>query len=94
MLDCASMHYLNVLFLFRCFFLLVESETATEINANTDRIYYIKEQGKRKPFDAFLILCFTNALSLHHICMRFNCRLPKLRVNLFWHALLLSTIYP
>jgi hypothetical protein len=23
-------------------------------------------------------------LSLHHICMRFNSRLPKLRVNLFW----------
>jgi hypothetical protein len=55
---------------FPVFFFSVESETATEINANTDQINYIKEQGKRKPFDAFLILCFTNALSLHHICMR------------------------
>jgi hypothetical protein len=56
MLDCASMHYLNVLFPFRCFFLLIESETATEINANTDQINYIEEQGKHKPFDAILIL--------------------------------------
>jgi hypothetical protein len=64
------MHYLIVLFPFRCFFFSVESETATEINANTDQINYIKEQGNRKPFDAFLILCFTNALNLHHICMR------------------------
>jgi hypothetical protein len=83
MLDFALMHYLNVLFLFRCFFFSVESETAPEINANTDQINYIEAQGKRKPFDAFLILCFTNALSLHHICMRFNYHLPILRVNLF-----------
>jgi hypothetical protein len=69
MLDCASMHYLNVLFPFRCFLLSVESENATEINANTDQYNYIEEQGKHKPFDAFLILCFTNALRLHHICM-------------------------
>jgi hypothetical protein len=69
MLDCASMHYLNVLFPFWCFFLSVESETATEINANTDQINYIEEQGKHKPFDAFLILWFTNVSSLHHICM-------------------------
>jgi hypothetical protein len=69
MLECASMHYLNVLFLFWCFFLSVESETSSEINANTDQINYIKAQGKRKPSDAFLILFFTNALSLHHICM-------------------------
>jgi hypothetical protein len=64
------MHHLNVLFLFRCFFFSVESETATEINANTDQYNYIEEQGKRNPFDAFLILCFTNDLSLHHIYMR------------------------
>jgi hypothetical protein len=48
---------LNVLFPFRCFFLSVESETTSEINANTDQINYIEEQGKRKPFDAFPILC-------------------------------------
>jgi hypothetical protein len=56
MLDCASMHYLNVLFPFWCFFLLVKSETASEINTETIQINYIKAQGKRKPFDAFLIL--------------------------------------
>jgi hypothetical protein len=55
---------------FPVFFFSVESETATESNANTDQYNYIKEQGKRNPFDEFLILCFTNALSLHHICMR------------------------
>jgi hypothetical protein len=47
---------LNVLFPFQCFFLSVESETATEINAKTVQIDYIEAQGKRKPFDAFLIL--------------------------------------
>jgi hypothetical protein len=78
MLDCALVHYLNVLFPFRCFFLLVESETASEINTEPIQINYIEAQGKRKPFDAFLILCFTNALSLHHICMHFNCHLPNL----------------
>jgi hypothetical protein len=56
MLDCASVHYLNILFPFRCFFFSVESETATELNAETIQINYIEKQGKRKPFDAFLIL--------------------------------------
>jgi hypothetical protein len=64
------MHYLIVLFPFWCFFFSVEFKTATEINANTDQYNYIEEQGKRKPFDAFLILCFINASSLHHIYMR------------------------
>jgi hypothetical protein len=38
-----------MLFPFWCFFLLVESETATEINAETFQNNYIKEQGKQPP---------------------------------------------
>jgi hypothetical protein len=41
---------LNVLFPFRCFFFSVDSETASEINAETDQIDYIEAQGKRNPF--------------------------------------------
>jgi hypothetical protein len=40
---------LNVLSPFQCFFLSVESETASEINANTNQINYIEAQGKRNP---------------------------------------------
>jgi hypothetical protein len=40
---------LIVLFPFRCFFFPVDSETTTEINAETDQINYIEEQGKRNP---------------------------------------------
>jgi hypothetical protein len=53
---------LNVLFPFRCFFRSVESETATEINANIDQYNYIEGQGKR------LNLCFQSVsiLALSH----------------------------
>jgi hypothetical protein len=47
MLDCASMHVLIVFFLFGIWFLLIESETATEINVNTDQYNYIEGQGKQ-----------------------------------------------
>jgi hypothetical protein len=56
MLVCASMHCIECVIIFWCFFFSVESETAIEINANTDQYNYIEEQGKRKPFDSFLIL--------------------------------------
>jgi hypothetical protein len=38
---------LIVFFLSGVFFLSVESETATEINANTDQYNYIEGQGKQ-----------------------------------------------
>jgi hypothetical protein len=54
--------YVDCVLSFRCFFLSVESETATEINANIDQYNYIEGQGKR------LNLCFQSVsiLALSH----------------------------
>jgi hypothetical protein len=60
---------LNVLFPFRYFFLAVESETATEINANTDQYNYIEGQGKRLNlcFQSVFILALSHTIQLSFI---------------------------
>jgi hypothetical protein len=61
--------YIDCVLPFWCFFLSVESETATEINANTDQYNYIEGQGKRLNlcFQSVFILALSHTIQLSFI---------------------------